>query len=745
MPLAKYINILTDALGLSEDMLQDYTGVITQAYPLRADIKTLQSFCDHYLNFVERHEKSDEKPHHRPFRFEVAAPFVLLQVVHYTSITAPSLDLKFAQNEVAFGFPVKCFDCKEKHLFHGGCNWQFQDFFMVYPFIYVDDAYSRLVGRDQYGWAKAAATIQQVMPNLDLHGSRILAKVSRGQEPFLEVSQTRPFLSGIGGLNNLLTAIPRSVGGFFDLVSLGTRAVAEIFSGANNAQDLVRSLPMLQQLSLHAGEFAPHVLTALGLGAQEKAAAAPVKVVTVKQVRDTQNPKNAVYTAVISSHLEVTNVHDGGALFDPLSMDVTGGIEIKVSRPPDDVKDLPDPVKELGLEPLAEDTTIDNVAAYRLRPILPIWSKVDIKYQSADKQYWRTKEFNWQTSDDPPVLERQGDRPDKPKLDPVPHYNYKRGSGGVLELKGPFKYSPFAARLITLPAKQKILQELVEKLNNDYFTFTADHSWVWLLIANLSFRTYKDTRLVFAVPCTVKEKQSGKGYSALFTAYQFAKEDWGYISENEVFGRFTLSASFDNPPSRWMNFDDAGPGLLTLNSRIFVEKKENKKKIEQNKEVLSVTWGVNAYHAKVDDHIEKHQMGSYVKPGDSSKFLLISLKQTIHPIEQDKAAYQELVGVQATLTLRSRDSVKREAVKMTLNNYPLLPIVEKLGLKLEGLGPDYYKLAPINDEPNVLRVEGELATRGVSDAHAGITLASRVGTGNWVRGLDADAWQKLCS
>jgi hypothetical protein len=78
--LPKYRNVLTPSLNLPDKMEQSYEKVITQIYPLRADLQVLQEFCDRCLNFIE----DKTKP---PFRFAAAAPFVILQVAHLIQTT----------------------------------------------------------------------------------------------------------------------------------------------------------------------------------------------------------------------------------------------------------------------------------------------------------------------------------------------------------------------------------------------------------------------------------------------------------------------------------------------------------------------------------------------------------------------------------------------------------------------------------------------------------------------------------
>ena len=198
------------------------------------------------------------------------------------------------------------------------------------------------------------------------------------------------------------------------------------------------------------GNFAPSMLQPL-LGSSGKPFSAgsngsDVRIVNLKQFRDVTERKQASHQALIESVMKVSNVCDGGVLFDVLSPDVTGGVELKLTR----TKDQPI-VERLGIE-VAYETTLEdelkdepgkpqlpkgvkNPRVDCLRPVLLFWSKMDVTYGNADRQYWRVPRYtNWSDSDapnypsDPTKLEYQ--------------YPYRmRGSGAGDELDAPLKYN----------------------------------------------------------------------------------------------------------------------------------------------------------------------------------------------------------------------------------------------------------------------------------------------------------------
>src|SRR6516165_8870723 len=135
--LLRYRNDLLDVLQINDDLRVDFTDVVTQVYPLRADISALQEYCEKNINLPGS-----------PLIFRAAAPWVLLQIADYGKIAADNSNVGwFAQHEVAFGFPVEWY-------FQADGATEFQDWAMFYPFIFVDSPISLAGGREIYGWSK---------------------------------------------------------------------------------------------------------------------------------------------------------------------------------------------------------------------------------------------------------------------------------------------------------------------------------------------------------------------------------------------------------------------------------------------------------------------------------------------------------------------------------------------------------------------------------------------------------------
>jgi hypothetical protein len=761
--LPKYRNILTKYLNLSPKLQQSFIDVVTQVYPLRADRKKLQDFCDCMLNFKGQEYLGEKE--YLPFYFKVAAPFVILQVAHYGSITAPESGLSFAQDEVAFGFPVEWYDLDSAG------NQQFVDFFMYYPFLFVDDAYSRLSARQIWGWAKAKIKLDCRLPDLNLDNPAVLVSASRNLYPvkrpagsvhsqfadfqpspdaaaepvrFLEVCQNRRFWTGLRSVGDALAAAPRALGSLLNALAAGFKTAGNLLSNVPDPGQIAELLGALGRLNIRVSQIAPGAFKGLSpLGNQPLA---PTRIVTVKQFRDTEAPGEAVYQAVVSSAL-TTKITDGGPLFDPLAPDLSGGIEIKILRAADRpgsstaatadgmypfepckaAAEQPNPVDQLGI--ITDGyTQLGDCPAYLLRPILPGWLKADCAYQAADRQFWRTNQLTtFSTSNDPNEhIPRKGVPPGSPR----PKYNAKDGSGGLEELKGPFTYESFSTRFIRLLADGAKLRKFIGDqqnegyLSNDVYDFVPLPE-VWLFIATLQVQeSYQDRTLLFAIPGMLTLKADGTLFPALFAVYRFTEADWDYITENEVFGRFSLSSSLESPPSLWM--DQAGamdPPQLTVSSKIFVPEIRDRieHKVEKKKGIAWIT------RATV---LNSNLSFSIPESAFESAFV-ISLRQVIDATRGDSVAYQELVGMAARLTRPLVVDKVEEEVDFKLAkgaDYKFLPIVENLGLT-----PDRHDdTAYYFDRKKASRLSGSLKTG--TGTKPGLILAWRAGSGVWKRG-----------
>src|SRR5579863_2353481 len=107
--LPNYNTALGDFLkipSLDGQNRQTYTNVLTQVYPLPADIHKLAAFCDECLNRVSVGVADPS-----PWTFKPAAPWVIMQVCNYGKMAMRSQKFGWvSQHELAFGFPVAWYE-----------------------------------------------------------------------------------------------------------------------------------------------------------------------------------------------------------------------------------------------------------------------------------------------------------------------------------------------------------------------------------------------------------------------------------------------------------------------------------------------------------------------------------------------------------------------------------------------------------------------------------------------------------
>ncbi len=599
-----------------------FTDVVMQVYPLRARMQQLEAFCAEYLNLGE----DPRKVKGRPF-FTPAAPWVMMIVCNYGKMSTSNFGW-FSQHELGFAVPVRSYIVDE----HG--RPVFQDWGLAYPFVYVDNPLSMQGGRQVYGWTKAGILINSVDPNLEpnaphcivsislppehLNASQANPEIQPKPERFLEIYQERPFLSGRSGVESALMGIPRAIAGSVSAAFGMLDTIGSLGSGY-----LGRDILSLQDLIPRLFNYTGSVMRTLFGGrapsrsdsGQADGSLGSAGMITLKQFRDAEVPKEACFQAVVRSRMTINRMADGGLLFDALSGDPTGGIEIHLLR-----GQIQPIIGDLGIES-SEQTTLDGQPADILRPVMPFWSKIDLTYGAIDYQYWRAiwrsldgegRPTEWSsrspvrepeassTSNQPAAPDSAGAQTiDKPATQADILAEMKRraaeagqpanaanrdssidycskGSGSGLELDGLFRYTDATIRVFPLLADTKKLQAtMADYLTNPDFGFKVlqnpdkdGTSYVCVFIMNFRSMdllddkgnvkgTFNGDRMVrFVVPGELTDKLAdpaeGNGDPAAVPFLSFAGEYWNYITEWEVYGRMVYKSILQSPDSTWM-------------------------------------------------------------------------------------------------------------------------------------------------------------------------------------------------
>jgi hypothetical protein len=775
--LEKYraFELLAPSLPPDDKLVIEFTGVVTQVFPLRSNLARLQNYCDEKLNQIAS-----------PLKFRAAAPWVLMQVAHYEKVGENKKSAGwFSEYELAFGFPVEWYKVTD------GAN-TFQDWAMFYPFIFVDNPLSLTGGRQIFGWDKAPIIIDRDAPILspnEPHSTITLSRTrysqpdstnadqavidkrgntqkflaarycrpsdgqvsgrvqphpyEKGQpERFLELVQRRQFLSGRLGLGRLLTAIPDAVGGSFNIARTMLDTLSTMVRGEGRDVGTLRSL--LMTAFGHSADFAPSAAGILRLPGSASSSSirtgrAQFPIITLKELPDAEQPQEAYFQALVRSALTIDSITDGGVFFDPFSFDVTGGIQIHLRR-----TDEERVVETLGLESVGrlEDMRDEqerkngrpssDPSGDILRPVLPFWTKADASYGTALEQYWRTQKTGWTATTQPVAAAAQA-----PKL----AARFGSGSGG--DIPGVIDRQNAVVQIFPVAAPKKKLTSLVkEYLCNPFFEFQPAEDRVYILVVTFGelataegFRGYGDQELTFAVPVKVTHKSDNKQADALIPLFTFVGTDWNFVTQSEEFGKIAFKSTFSTPTSYWMKA--LKPELETRDvlkvSTVFVRGAPSQDpggEEAQEREVLRIQQNAGAVPAKGD--IPKGLQPYVTSPGEDTKyFYTIGLRQVRDACEPGRANYLSLLSIRTCFKMNGKKPSRLDGVKVGIRTYPLFNLIETLGLEKA----DTYGARDKDDFTTLKTLEPMLSLSGELTDNCAHNMCWRAGTDDWMEGL----------
>jgi hypothetical protein len=606
---------------------QTYTDVLTQIYPLAADIGALKLFCKEFL-----YHGCDD-----PWTFEPAGPWVVMQVCNYGKMAMQSQKYGWvSQHELAFGFPVAWYE--------NGPNGQrkFKDWAMFYPYIYVDEPLSMSLAHQVYGWAKAGMELMSPRPNLqpdirclvsiDLKGGPGGSRVNwQTKSRFLEVLQHQPLLSGRSGFATLYSLPARAMGiylsaanamlGTFNSMIRGSEGRLSNYADSYNPvqglitesvnltsqtrqwNDFLRGLlPSARDLTLAQERVLGMPVTSEGIENILKKTDGKLRIVTRKQFLDAAKTDQACFSAIVLSTMDYGQPIDGAPFIsDPLSPDPSGGIQINLRDPRI--------VKHLGLETYG--TLNDGV--HMLRPVMPFWVKLNATYGSADCQEWRTRNTNWVVDSMPATPSGGGVTPEQTrpiaKIGAATDLPYKRGGSDAFEeVPGPMQAANFGLWIYGLKADKGTLNNLCQeylknqdKDGNQIYKFEVSlppkellperDFYVLMIVSSFDslwgqddapeFKDLSDRLLTFAIPATRTHLKNGtpdgKPEAVLIPLYTFVEQDWDFLTEYEVYGRFAFKSILESPPKVWVEKSKGTHEVLTVYTPIFPEEKPKEK------------------------------------------------------------------------------------------------------------------------------------------------------------------------
>ena len=592
-----------------------FHNVTARVFPLAANMTSLRTFCDSYLNM-------DIPP--RIVRFQPFIPYVYLVVLDYGDMTV-NVGHRFwvSQREVSFVVPLERYREEDGRLV-------FKDLGFVHPFIYVDDEWSLNTGREVYGWPKVFATMDADV-NLwtkDPRSRTKLLTLSTGVFPETYANQAltrrtllevyaQPELSfaqfPVSALNplNPFNVLNSALSGSLTLA----RDVADSLFRLNvRGFEPAHSLDVLGQMFSYGLDRATGVLPEQllaqfggenGGGGSAGSASHPrltVNNVNLKQFRDAEHPDVPCYQELNYSVMGVTRLNRGGVLGDVrmLGGDLSGGYRVALHRY------ASQPIIEtLGLE-VDESEPADGVTRSILKPTLPFWLDMEFYYGGGRPLCWRSAQASnkddkyWRANrrGDTPVSDEKTPKPSKerPKyLEPDEWRGFHSavsGGGQVLfnaargaalqAIPGPFEYPDVTARVFPLLADKTRLWELCHRyltstlddrvLDEDDMTFEPFGTYVYLTVTSFgdqrgamwseknNIGAWKDREVKFHVP--VKWYRKGEERLELLSVasispFSFANTNAHVDSDREITGRRTEKATIETPAGSWL--EESGP------------------------------------------------------------------------------------------------------------------------------------------------------------------------------------------
>lgn len=571
-----------------------FNGLSARVFPLRASLETLQQVCNGYLNLV---------PPEAGY-FRATLPYVMLLVLDYGQISQAVMRSGwFSQMEVFFCVPVEWYK-------RVGGRWVFHDWAVITPYIFVDDDFSVPLGRTVYGFPKILASVNSTRSAWmnDPLAPTTLARVETQvfPEAYSGVGiETRVFLEiEKAAVSNLRVPFdPASPMMPWTIASNMANAMGGFGRDAMGMAQAMRIFPIgpwadprlfQEMLAGTIPWFSPG-----GKGFVQNS-------LNLKQFRRAHDVTQICYQALTNGQMTITQFNSGGLLGENqiLLGDLSGGHSIKLYEQ----SSLPI-ARTLGLEVHRSWSGSDG-EAIELKPVMPLWFNVDMKYSAGANIAWRTDDGIWKDGAAKPF-----DPAQKPaKETEAPDFNSTVATA-IEAIAGPFQFTGTTIRVIPLLADKRKLQAFLKFTLNDPLSspivredgegeeqvefevwarpprsvntgspIGGDYAYVYLTASSFSGVTSKTDNvgdwaqfeLAFMIP--VKWKRKGKDGRwdvagvGLVPAFTFFDNCIATISRFEVQGIAALTAKFVRPESVWLSEEgqvDPKQTLLRVDTEVF--------------------------------------------------------------------------------------------------------------------------------------------------------------------------------
>jgi hypothetical protein len=715
-------------------------GVTQHIFTLRADMARLRRFIDSYLNFVD-----DDMP--PPFYFQPAAPFVIFELIYYPYLTVASRNLiSYPQREMSFTIPLECYAIEDDVLV-------FKQYAFCVPFLYVDEQISIVAGRELFGLPKVAIRFETLTdagrPDAPRQIGRLTLRTP-GQYgdvyvPFIEIYQEPSrYISLRETPQKLISALPEALQGYYTLASEAWEAYARPpLSGYENRRDVSSMLEMIRanaetlSASLPVFPFTRMAPQFAESSADEQLGPNFMDLISLKQARDAERVELVSFQSLVRSTMYIDRINDGGFLFSPLASDPSNDITIKIHHR------LGQPlVESLGLlteQTIATDgrgrssgpygdNTSDPVSLVSvLRPLLPYWLNVDLMYGLGTNLYWRGRETDWSSTDNPGP-------PSGPN-------RYITVGSGALQEEAPRIVAPDSQIwLLQLPldeesrGRERLDQLLWEHLKNDCYVFrlapylNGQKPSVWMLIRNMDNTGEGqgpdvEQEVAFAAVIDWFHNKNGQASGPriaqlLMPLFVLSDNETAVFTESEVFGCPTVRADIGFEGTNWTSTSDFPIAAMNVETLIIPELYSGLS--AERRRIVRVEIAPSSSEPPVQ-HVSARALN----------LPTVNLKQIIDCRLPDRVDYQAIVARVLAIQPHNRKvklSIPLEPNRWSVNfyRYGSLPLVEKMGLKVSDRRRGKYTTIEVIQPVGVWSAPASIVELG------GVNLAWRLGNSPWV-------------
>lgn len=712
-------------------------NVTCRAFPLKANMATLNTFCDQYLNM----DIPAEIVHFRP-----GLPYVYLLVLDYGSMSPEAIQVQnlgwVAQDEVLFMMPLQRWRKEAGRMV-------FKDWACVSPFIFVDDAMSQRTGREVYGWPKVLGSVEAEVPlwSNDPRSPTSLFKLSvdvftkayagRRQKPqtLIEIRQEpRPSFATIppdadnpwGIFSILSNAVNATVGLSFDAMDMlaGMRARGYRTNRTpTNLLGMTSALGSYLSLLLPSYSWIPRGMNER-IAQQGRVRQLSIEQITLKQFQDAAKPIEACYQALVGSHMSVDRLNAAGLLGDVnlLRGDPSGGFSVHIHR-----YDSQPIIESLGLDVHAQTEDADGSRVSVLKPTFPFWSDVDLNYGAGHVMCSRIPpiqpgaEIKWRDA--------SGKDTDSAVPSKLSHIPFNTALGAATQtVSGPLNFPDMTIQVFPLLADKSKLQGCIDRYVNEalktsHMRFEAlgsyaylivnlcgdEHGTMWSESNNIGW--WAEREVSFCIPVKWYEKGQLKSL-AMVAPFVFSSNDRATLTDREINGRPSVDATIECPPDTWFD-KPSGPNtarrLLKLTTEIFPalnlgQRSEQRTLIEIDATHPlswndSVGWRLVAegWGAELASELKRltlHSLGfaNEVKQAKAVALEILACEQPINWInvkqyrateDPTQACYQAVIHTTRRITQVYDIREIRKPININLYRYPGQPIAQTLGLKIK--------------------------------------------------------------